>query len=160
MITYLRAKTPWLEESLTIVLSRLSYITGLKHNGNESRQYLILNYYTNYIITQNVKHWTNNKHQIFLFLAWTIFFWSKKLRPWSTGRSYLAEVLPIWCKTLSNQSINQSINQSDLVITTVSNDVTILLSWNSIAVEALICWWGIYNSLIKFKSNMFKQIRP
>ena len=115
MITYLRAETPWLEESLTIVLSRLSYITGLKHNGNESRQYLILNNYTNYIITQNVKHWTNNKHQIFLFLAWTIFFWSKKLRPWSTGRRYLAEVFRYGVKHFPiNQSINQSINLTSL----------------------------------------------
>ena len=28
------------------------------------------------------------------------------------GRRYMAEILPIWRKTLSNQSINQSINQS------------------------------------------------
>ena len=40
------------------------------------------------------------------------------LRLWflTISRSYLAEILPIRCKTLYNQSINQSINQSTIIL--------------------------------------------
>ena len=41
---------------------------------------------------------------------------SKLITLTNSRRRYMAEILPIWRKTLSNQLINQSINQSILCV--------------------------------------------